>query len=101
MVQAESQLSESFGYDGKTIIGNCDSYVYLGGNDVETAKAVATRCDVPVRKILNMPVGSNWIFRRGQAPVNGRNFDLEPLLLEKGLGKKKQSVRASEEMREV
>jgi len=75
MIQAESQLTENYGYDGKTIIGNCDTYVYLGGNDIETAKAVAERCDMPVKKILNMPVGMNWIFRRGQSPVNGINFD--------------------------
>lgn len=75
MIQAESQLTENYGYDGKTIIGNCDTYVYLGGNDIETAKAVAERCDMPVKKILNMPVGTNWIFRRGQSPVNGINFD--------------------------
>ncbi len=83
MVQAESQLFESYEHDGKTIIGNCDTYVYLGGNDVETAKAVAERCDIPVKKILNMPVETNWIFRRGQAPINGKNFDLEPFLQEK------------------
>ena len=77
MIQSESQLIESYGYDGKTIIGNCDTYVYLGGNDVETAKAVAERCDIPVKKVLNMPIGTNWIFRRGQAPVNGTNFQLE------------------------
>ena len=76
MIQAESQLAQCYGYDAKTIIGNCDTYVYLGGNDVETAHAVAERCDIPVKKILNMPVGTNWIFRRGEEPYNGRNFDL-------------------------
>lgn len=85
MIQAESQLTECYGHDGRTVIGNCDSYVYLGGNDVETAKAVAERCDLPVRKILNMPVGTNWIFRRGQEPVNGKNYDPEILLTEKGI----------------
>jgi len=82
MIQAESQLTECYGYDGRTIIGNCDSYVYMGGNDIETAKAVAERCDMPLKKILNMPVGSNWIFRRGQAPINGENFDLDEYLME-------------------
>ena len=93
MIQAESQLTENYGYDGKTIIGNCDTYVYLGGNDVETAKAVAARCDLPVKRILNMPIGTNWIFRRGEAPVNGHNFELEPFLAEKGLTKKKEVGR--------
>lgn len=80
MIQAESQLAESYANDAKTIIGNCDSYLYLGGNDIETAKAVAERCDVPMKKILNMPVSTNWLFRRGQAPINGQNFDLEQFL---------------------
>ena len=80
MIQVESQLTEKFGYDGRTIIGNCDTYVYLGGNDIETAKAVAERCDVPLKKILNMTIGNNWISRRGQEPVYGENFDLEEML---------------------
>ena len=83
MIQAESQLASSYGDDWATIIGNCDTYVYLGGNDVKTAQAVAERADVPMKKILNMPVGTNWIFRRGQAPVNGRNFDLETYPMDK------------------
>lgn len=85
MIQAESQLQSSFGEDGRTIIGNCDTYVYLGGNDVETARAVAERCDIPLKKILHMPVGTNWIFRRGQPPINGRNFDLEEYLQSRDL----------------
>lgn len=80
LIQSEAQLKEGYGADDKTIIGNCDTYVYLGGNDVDTAKSVAERCDVPLRKILNMPVGTNWIFRRGQEPVNGKNFNLEEML---------------------
>lgn len=83
MIQAESQLKEAYGNDGQTIIGNCDTYIYLGGNDIDTAKAVAERCDAPVKKILNMPVETNWIFRRGQQPVNAKNFDLEQFLCEK------------------
>lgn len=93
MIQAESQLTESYGYDGKTIIGNCDTYVYLGSNDVETAKAVAERCNIPVKKVLNMPVGTNWIFRRGQDPIYGHNFDLEPFLAERGLTNKREVAR--------
>lgn len=80
LIQAESQLDACYGKDGKTIISNCDSYVYLGGNDVETAKSVAERSDLPVKKILNMPVGLNWIFRRGQEPINGKNIELEEYL---------------------
>lgn len=50
MLQAESQLETGYGTDARTIMANCDTYVYLG---------------------------TNWIFRRGQEPVNGVNFPLE------------------------
>lgn len=80
MIQAESQLTKCYGDDDTTIIGNCDTYVYLGTNDVKTAQAVAERADVPMKKILYMPVGTNWIFRRGQSPINGKNFNLDAYL---------------------
>ena len=83
MIQAESQLRNAYGEDGRTIIGSCDSYVYLGGNDVETAQNVAQRANLPVSRILYMPVGTNWIFRRGQLPVESRNFDLDAFAEEK------------------
>ena len=72
MIQAESQLTQLYGHDGRTIIGNCDTYVYLGGNDLDTARAVSERSDRPLNGILNMPVGDMWIFRRGEAPLNRR-----------------------------
>ena len=77
MLQAESQLQAAYGADDKTIIGNCDTYIYMGGNDVETAENVARRCNVPADRILYMPVGKNWIFRRGQKPIMAENFVLE------------------------
>lgn len=78
MLQAESQLEHCYGRDGYTIIASCDNYVYLGGNDVETANAIAKRCNIPIGKVLYMPIGTNFIFRRGQQPINGNNFNLEP-----------------------
>lgn len=77
MIQAEAQLRNAYGEDAQTIIGSCDTYVYLGGNDVETAKSVSQRANLPLSRILYMPVGTNWIFRRGQQPVNSKNFDFE------------------------
>ncbi len=87
MIQAESQLEEGYGEDGRTIIGNCDTYVYLGCNDLSTAREVAERCDIPVKRILNMPINTNWILRRGEAPTQGKNFPLETYLEAKGLSR--------------
>lgn len=76
MIQAESQLARAYGNDGRTIIGNCDTYIYLGGSDLETAKSIAERCNIPVGKILAMEVGRNIIFRRGEVPKYCQNLDL-------------------------
>jgi type IV secretion system protein VirD4 len=77
MIQTESQLEQLYGYDKNTIIGNCDTYLYLGGNDLETAEHISKRTNLPLKKILYMPIGTNWIFRRGEEPFNGINFELE------------------------
>lgn len=83
MIQAESQLKGAYGDDAQTIIGCCDTYVYMGGNDIDTIKAVAQSADLPLKSVLYMPVGTNWIFRRGQPPVKSKNFELEPFLEKK------------------
>lgn len=85
MVQSEAQLDESYDHDGKTIIANCDTYIYLGGNDIETAKAIAERCDVPLSRIINMPIGTNWLFRRGYRAYNGINYDPDRFARDMGI----------------
>lgn len=77
LIQAEAQLHQSYDKDAKTIISNCDTYVYLGGNDVETAAAVAERCDCPMMDILYLPIGQCWVFRRGSRPMLTELTDVE------------------------
>ena len=79
ILQAESQLNAAYGDDGRTIIGSCDTYVYLGGNDIDTAKAVSERCDEPLLSVLNMPVGESIIFRRGEKAFHTTGFPLEEM----------------------
>lgn len=80
LLQAESQLHTYYGSDAETIIGNCDTYVYLGTNDLDTASSIARRTNRSLQDILYMPVGENWVFRRGQLPVQDKNFDIESFL---------------------
>lgn len=77
MIQAESQLKACYGDNANTIIANCDTYAYLGGNDLATQRTISERCDRPFREIANMPVGSCWVLRRGSKPVftNVKNPD--------------------------
>lgn len=69
MLQSEAQLEEGYGADSSTIISNCDTYIYLGGNDVYTASQIGKRCNKPLAKVLNMPVGNCWVFHRGSEPT--------------------------------
>lgn len=82
MVQSEAQLEVGYGADADTIISNCDTYVYLGGNDVKTALCVSERCDRSLRQVLNMPIGSCWVFRRGSQPVYTTTTDPDKCITE-------------------
>ncbi len=94
MIQAESQLFQAYGDNGRTIRGCCDSFVYLGGSDIETARSVAERADLPVKRIMNMPIGECWVFRRGQQPINAKIFDLESFKRYKMTNQKRRENRA-------
>jgi len=77
MIQSEAQLQAAYGEDGQTIISSADTYLYLGGNDLQTAQAVAVRGDIPLDKVLSLPIGECIIFRRGSRPVQARTFRLD------------------------
>ena len=74
LVQSESQLETMYGSDATTtIINNSDTYVYVGGNDLRTARNISERLNVPLDEVLYMPVGQAIIFRRGQKPIAFRH----------------------------
>ncbi|MBR2142102.1 type IV secretory system conjugative DNA transfer family protein [Anaerovibrio sp.] len=76
LVQSESQLSSLYGKnDATTIINNCDTYIYLGGMDVDTAVNVSLRLNRPMNDVLEMPLGQELFFRRGQKPVVTKRYD--------------------------
>ncbi|MGN0552847.1 MAG: VirD4-like conjugal transfer protein, CD1115 family [Oscillospiraceae bacterium] len=76
ILQSKSQLLSSYGESAHTIIDNCDTMIYMGGNDVETARMIADRSNKPVHRILDMPIGTNWIFRRGEKPRFSDTVDI-------------------------
>ena len=76
ILQSKSQLNVGYKESAHTIIDNCDTMIYMGGNDVETAKMISARCNKPVHRILDMPIGTNWIFRRGERAVFSRTVDI-------------------------
>ncbi len=77
MLQSESQLESIYGDgDATTIINNSDTYIYLGGIDLYTAKSVSQRLNKPLEDVLSMPVGTEYIFRRGQKPIATKRYDI-------------------------
>lgn len=76
ILQSESQLIAGYGEASHVIIDNCDTLLYMGGNDVETARMISHRCNLSIHSVLTMPVGTNWMFRRGQKPVFSETADL-------------------------
>jgi len=81
MLQSQSQLEASYDISAHTIMENCDTTVYMGGNDPLTAETIAKRCNVPVYRILNMPLSTNWTLCRGEKPRFGRTVDIAEYVL--------------------
>lgn len=70
LLQSESQLTNLYGpAEATTIINNCDTYVYMGGNDLTTAEHMSRRINLPLEDILYAPLGQIFIFRRGSKPI--------------------------------
>lgn len=75
LVQSEAQLLQSYQNDCKTIISNCDTYAYIGGNDAVTADSISYRSDLPPIEVLSMKIGECIVFRRGSRPVRSQLLD--------------------------
>lgn len=62
LTQLESMYSKT---QANTIITNCDHILYLGGQDIETAKYIGNRCDKTEDTILQMKTGQAYLIERG------------------------------------
>lgn len=70
LIQSDSQLEAMYGaYNATTIRNNCDTYVFMGCNDLTTARTISVRADLPLEDVLYMPVGKEIVFRRGIKPI--------------------------------
>lgn len=77
LLQSEAQLERMYGYDDAvTIIDNCDTYVYMGSNNIKTCRNVSERLNVPLDEVLYMPLNQEVIFRRGQRPILTHRYNV-------------------------
>ena len=77
LLQSESQLVNMYGENNTATIINCsDTYVFLGGNDLYTCERISRRLNKSLDEVLYMPVGKEFIFRRGQRPIITKRYDI-------------------------
>lgn len=77
ILQSISQLEGLYGHaQAMTIINNCDNCLYLGGQDVETARYMSMKANKTVDNILNLPLDDAYLFTRGAAPMKVRKYDI-------------------------
>lgn len=78
ILQSLSQLEASYGHHkAMTIINNCDHLLYLGGQDVETARYISAKVNKSATSVLQMPLDGAWLFERGTAPRQVPKYALE------------------------
>ena len=75
ILQSISQLDTLYDKSGAmTIINNCDSQLYLGGQDVDTAEYFSVKANKPSSAILSMPLNHAYLFVRGREPVQTETY---------------------------
>ena len=78
ILQSLSQLEASYRHArALTILNNADHLLYLGGQDVETARYISAKADKSVSTILNMPLDCAYLFSRGAKPEQVHKYQLE------------------------
>jgi hypothetical protein len=76
-LQSESQLTNLYGHAAATtIINNSDTYLFMGGNDLATARNISERANIPLDDALYVPIGKEWIFRRGYKPIYIKRYNI-------------------------
>ena len=77
LIQAESQLTSLYGTEAATtIINNCDTYLFMGSNDLMTAQHISLRANRPLEDVLHMKIGNQILFRRGSKPRMGKRYNI-------------------------
>ena len=67
ILQSITQLNTLYGDNrARTIINNCDHLLYMGGHDFESAKYISDMANVPLDKVIDMPLDKQYILIRGQ-----------------------------------
>ena len=78
IIQSLSQLESLYGKaKASTILGNFDTLLYLGGNNVDTARYIGDRANRPTNAILSMSTDDTLLFQRGRTMRKVARYKLE------------------------
>ena len=70
ILQSLTQLQSMYSKEqADTIVTNCDHLLYLGGQDIETARYVGYRSNRTEDNILLMPIGKAYLIERGKRGI--------------------------------
>ena len=77
LLQSESQLRSLYGeHAATTILNNVDTYIFMGSLDDKTVQNVSIKMNLPVNKIMQMPLEQIMVMRRGSEPFVGKRYQL-------------------------
>lgn len=96
ILQSLTQLEGMYGVAvASSIANNCDHWLYLGGQDVNTAKQVSVKACRTLDAVMQMPLDRAYLFERGRKPELVRPYDLtaHPLYRETPEGRRAGGVR--------
>lgn len=76
--QSTSQIAGRYGAEAaQTIIGCCDTQVFMGVNDMETARELALRTNLAIFEISSMPLGREIVFIRGRKHIRAKLYNAQ------------------------
>lgn len=107
ILQSLTQLDKMYGpAAARTILNGCDTILYLGGRDLETAAYIGTQVNQTDHMVLNMARDRAWLLRSGQKPRMVRRYDLTShprygMLPEARAAEKKMKAKATAKGKEA
>lgn len=77
IVQDLTQLKALYGnHRGPIIANNCDTWLYLGGQDASTARLISDKLNRTVSSVLELGLDEVFLMQRGSKPRQIRKYDL-------------------------
>lgn len=77
ILQSITQLDGIYGsHRSTTILNNCDNLLYLGGQDLSTARYISEKANKDVNEILNMSLKDVFLFTRGEGGKSVQKYDI-------------------------